>query len=598
MGLSQSKSNIELYETYSEESEKFQNEFPFARLNILQRENFSDINTMADTVKNMFTENSHIMKKYIQENFPQDESSKLLPMVYSLESSISSRDPTKNDSDPETIKKVTFLIMRSFIKCLIAKIYTADLSDIQNVHLSSETEKYLDSIEKLSYNYAGDEFKVDYQVTAVDDAVIKKYLATPVDVKTFDADTTKVLNMLAKKYVEYPVIARYVHLINVMMSISKYDPKHDNITIGGKFPRVSPFISKLIAFIGSVGVLVAIGTTNKNNFSNLAKMGCVIAGGGSIIIILSILRNIWNKFPKRPRSGIPAIPFIKKMFTKGAREIVQKRADDPVKLGESFSPVLQASVEEIGTLNEDNVDLFNEKVMKIFGINAKFIHRFLRNKDDVDISKVAAEISTAISAYPKIEYIKGRAQITSVLSKAIKQLIKTLLKRFYNKSADNITLTEEERTMLDSLSYVSKKFIVHAPKEVTSINLDSASYADFFNSNNLDDPTLPGKLKSLLGAMYGKYKKYPIMINYVGLMESILNSLAAIEEPKDGMPGAAILGGAIGGTHLLRTYAVIKQIMIVVIIIGTLILICLFCTIYPKINVSFPKSGSLLRPVA
>jgi hypothetical protein len=169
------------------------------------------------------SENSNIMREFISANLPQT-SDLVNPMILSMENNFSVNPAGVTSS--ENIKKNTINITHNLIRSVISNLYNE--SEIDTSKVSETLVTSLNTIEDLILKFSEQKFKPK-KALDVDDEFIKSYLAESQDVIDYIPKTTRVLRMLLKKYVEFPIIKRYINLMYSILNFSRIWTKNGGI---------------------------------------------------------------------------------------------------------------------------------------------------------------------------------------------------------------------------------------------------------------------------------------------------------------------------------------------------------------------------------
>lgn len=625
MGSAQSKSDINIFDTYRTEMAKFGNEFPFLNLKIVQKDVFDNMENVIDAVENMFYENSYIMKEYIKNVVPDGER-ETLPMVYSLESSLRSYkyDP---DAKTEEIKRMSIGLIMPLIKRVVIRLYNIPLSEnTKRVRLSYDLEQYLKIIETLSMHYSGSSEKVNFASIPVDDEVFKRYVQMrPCPFEKFADETEKILGMTLTKVGDYPILVRYVHLMASMISMARLYTKPETIYVGGNksvhggvwwwlpswFRRTHRQRDNLenpehdvVAFAdddeymfddeymsdyvdrsdrkegvyaveeekptryddrsafrksldeGMIGVLISLmvftggiclGAHSIKNFNKVINegsdteiIGYTFAGLTSILFIVFPVMYITRMALLKRKNDMH---YSSNVVAMGGRKIINDPESESVNDKFTKSPIMAVEIEETTpTISQEFAKIFNQKVMDIYKVNSDLIQKYANDSSeevDKSLSNVFAEVTTEITARPEIEYDSNDVpKITPLLDKAVKLMAKSILLKLSSKDpSGDMEISEQDRVLLNSLNYISSKIITKTHMMPPAVAMTNEEVIKFLKSGDVYSPEASYKLVFICDKVMNHYRDYPIIVNYAGMVRSMLISL---ESAKTG-----------GGTKLL-----------------------------------------------
>ena len=618
MGSSQSTFDINIFDAFQNEVNKMQKDFPFLSLKVLQKGNFANLSTLKNTIGNIFTENSIIMKQFLKTHLPQT-ADVVNPMIFSIENTL--KVGPGEFADPEHIKKGSMGVVQHLIRSVIAKLYMADLKGVDNIKLSETMSMSLNAIEKLSFKFSGYKFKLN-KGAEVNDEFIQAYLAEYQTISDYIPKTKKVLGMLLKKYEEFPIMKRYIHLMDSMVSLSQiwtdksvviggsdglfgssahetkeYLTEYKTINQARNVKRFKTFIAIAIpALLGLSGIIFALAKgSDMKEFLDNGKMAHILLWLASMIIcymfsmaiLFYLVLGIHRIFPSSSRgfndSILPSLDCNVDDHLFGDSE----EEDDVLDIGLNLAPLdgkphqvqhvfggrsieypdeqhvftgekglFNVSVEETGTLSNKNIIQFNQSVMDIYATNSDFIQEYLDSVSE-DVDPNLKNIMGAITTEITANpKIDYNSDGSPKIGNLLKKSVKLMLLGILKKFyySKEHIILNTKDTVMLSGLSYISQKIIKKTKTVEPVQVSKEELDAFFQ--NSDDPKFAGKVEFIAAELFKKYENQPFIQNYLTLITTVSSALDTTT----------------GGANFSRVTIIFSFFLVLVLFLGTLAL--------------------------
>lgn len=526
MGAAQSQSDITIHDTYRTETDKFGKEFPFLNVKI-QQENLLNPSNINKTAKTMLEENSHILRKYADYMFEDSEKSRMMPIIYEIESTLKIKPnetttPEEAATKQKNIKRLSMMFLQPIIHRIITQMNNIETTtDTLLIDPTPELNNYINVVEKLSSRFANDPATINTTPIQYNEPFLKKYtdLTTP-NKETFTKDTLTSLRMLADKYKNFPTMLRYIHLIATMITIAETWKSTPTILGGNDLIDVSHLITRY-------DMKMAIKEKNP-----LPTHITILYTGISLIYIISHLNLLLKTWAALT----------------GGRQILNDPPSPPI--GTSPEPTKAISIQESGTLTNTTHNII-PKLMQIYNINANTIQSYLRQSPtpvDTSLDSVLTEITTKFTANPKITH-----EITPLVNKSIKLMALGLLNKINTKlnNPEPLQITEQDQVIIDSLNYTARRIITKQTAPTPPVQMTEPEIKEYLQSGDVHQENASGKIQTLCAYLEKKATKYPIMVNYIRNISAITNSIDLIEQSQD---AEHYTGGVVNNINLVLQF--------------------------------------------